>query len=274
MEAGPDAHGGVFFVVVAVIGGGGDSGGAAGEGGGNADAAASESAPSNTAAGSSSAASPATTAAARRAAAVAGGGISGSGSGSSGGGSADPLAAEDAARLFEAALARAVVSEDGRLALPALAQAAARSLLPKIQTQGALGQARWRLVSAPSVAGLFALDSSPAGAGGAAAGDKNASSKSSRQGGGASLLESLALGTEVEVQFGKSLRASLSRPLRDAERGGAGGGPAACTLTYALTSHVRVQFSVGGGGAGGVAGGGASTGPRSLVVQYSSDVSS
>ena len=186
-------------------------------------------------------------------------------------------AAEDAARLFEAALARAVVSEDGRLALPALAAAAAHSFMPKIQTQGALGQARWRLVSAPSVAGLFALNNAPAAA--SNGGSDKASSPSgggSRQGGGgggaSSLLESLALGTEVEVQFGKSLRASLSRPLRDAES--RGGGPAACTLTYALTSHVRVQFSVGGGGGAGGSGGGAATGPRSLVVQYSSDVSS
>ena len=110
--------------------------------------------------------------------------------------------------------------------------------MPKIQTQGQLGQARWRLVSAPSIPGLLSLD--PARGGGAAP----------------SLLESLALGTEVEVQFGNSLRAALARSLADAD-----GGAAACTLTYSLTRRLRVQFALGG----------AAPGPRSLVLQYSSD---
>ena len=162
-------------------------------------------------------------------------GAGGGGAAGSGAAGAPELAADDAARVFEAALARAVVADDGRLALPALAAAAANSIMPKIQTQGALGQARWRLVSAPAVPGLLSLD--PAAA--------------------ASLLESLAAGTEVEVQFGRSLRASLARPLRDAERG-----PPAYTLTYGVTKRLRVQFSVGAGG----------TGPRALVFQYSSDV--
>lgn len=159
-------------------------------------------------------------------------GAGGAAAGGGGGAGAPELASEDAARLFEAALARAVVADDGRLALPALAAAAAHGFMPKIQTQGALGSARWRLVSAPAVPGL--LD------------------PGSRVG----LLETIAAGTEVEVQFGRSLRAALARPLRDAERG-----PPAYTLTYGLTSRLRVQFSVGAGGGG----------PRALVFQYSSD---
>lgn len=45
------------------------------------------------------------------------------------------------------------MAEDGQLALSHLAASAAHGFMPKIQTQGQLGQARWRLVSAPSIPG-------------------------------------------------------------------------------------------------------------------------
>lgn len=65
--------------------------------------------------------------------------------------------AAEAARIFEGQLAGALVAEDGQLALSNLAASAAHGFMPKIQTQGQLGQARWRLVSAPSIPGVDPL---------------------------------------------------------------------------------------------------------------------
>ena len=62
----------------------------------------------------------------------------------------DPAAA---ARIWEGQLAGALVAEDGGLALSQLAASAAHGFMPKIQTQGQLGHARWRFVSAPSIPG-------------------------------------------------------------------------------------------------------------------------
>ena len=70
--------------------------------------------------------------------------------------------AAEAARIFEGQLAGALVAEDGQLALSNLAASAAHGFMPKIQTQGQLGQARWRLVSAPSIPGIPKSVSSPA----------------------------------------------------------------------------------------------------------------
>ena len=63
----------------------------------------------------------------------------------------DPAAA---ARIWEGQLAGALVAEDGGLALSQLATAAAHGFMPKIQTQGQLGHARWRFVSVPSIPGV------------------------------------------------------------------------------------------------------------------------
>ena len=49
----------------------------------------------------------------------------------------------EAARIFETRLASALVAEDGQLALSSLAASAAGGFMPRIQTQGQLGQARW-----------------------------------------------------------------------------------------------------------------------------------
>jgi hypothetical protein len=68
---------------------------------------------------------------------------------------AGALEAAEAARIFEGQLAGALVAEDGQLALSNLAASAAHGFMPKIQTQGQLGQARWRLVSAPSIPGAL-----------------------------------------------------------------------------------------------------------------------
>lgn len=58
----------------------------------------------------------------------------------------------------------------------------------QIETQGRVGKARWRLVSAPSIPGLLSLDPTV---------DPT------------NLLSSLTMGTEVEVQFGRSLQVHL-----------------------------------------------------------------
>ena len=65
----------------------------------------------------------------------------------------EALEAAEAARIFEGQLAGALVAEDGQLALSTLAASAAHGFMPRIQTQGQLGQARWRFVSAPSIPG-------------------------------------------------------------------------------------------------------------------------
>lgn len=56
--------------------------------------------------------------------------------------------------------------------------------MPKIETQGALGGTRWRLVSAPSIPSLLSLDPSLADPG--------------------NILSSITMGTEVEIQVRQS----------------------------------------------------------------------
>ncbi|CAL8466123.1 g5659 [Coccomyxa elongata] len=142
--------------------------------------------------------------------------------------------AAEAARIFEGQLAGALVAEDGQLALSNLAASAAHGFMPKIQTQGQLGQARWRLVSAPSIPGLLSLDPS---------GDPT------------SLLSSLTMGTEVEVHFGRSLQAAMARKLRDSDIA------TQWTLNYQLNSKLRMQFNIAS----------SSPYPRTLIFQYSSE---
>lgn len=47
--------------------------------------------------------------------------------------------------------------DNGQLALRGLARSTLASMLPKLETRGALGGARWRLVGAPSLPSLLAL---------------------------------------------------------------------------------------------------------------------
>lgn len=107
----------------------------------------------------------------------------------------DVLGASEVARLFEGRLANVLVADDGSLSLAALASSTISSLLPKIESQGAIGRARWRLVSAPTLPGLLVSQQEGGGAGGQ---------------GGAAWLRSLALGTEVELALGRRLVAALS----------------------------------------------------------------
>lgn len=94
-----------------------------------------------------------------------------------------------AARVFESQLADSLLEGDGQLAFKRLAAATVETLMPKIETKGEFGQARWRLVSAPQVPNLLSLDPTT---------DPFKS------------LANLSFGAEVEVQLGKHLQVSCS----------------------------------------------------------------
>ena len=64
---------------------------------------------------------------------------------------AEQLDMSEAARIFETRLASALVAEDGQLALSSLAASAAGGFMPKIQTQGQLGQARQCPIQPPTI---------------------------------------------------------------------------------------------------------------------------
>ena len=91
----------------------------------------------------------------------------------------------EAARLFESQLAESLLERDGQLALKKLAAATVDALMPKIESKGQFGQARWRLVSAPQIPDLLSLDPTS---------DPFQS------------LANLSFGTEVEIQYGNNLQ--------------------------------------------------------------------
>ena len=72
-----------------------------------------------------------------------------------------------------------------------------------------------------------------------------------------SLLSSLTMGTEVEVQFGNSLQAAMARKLRDSDIA------TQWTLNYQLNSKLRMQFTIAS----------VHPYPRTLLFQYSGDSS-
>ena len=69
-------------------------------------------------------------------------------------------AVAEAARIFEGQLAESLLEEDGQLAFTNLAASTVATLMPKIETGGQLGKARWRVTTAPSIPGLLSLDPS------------------------------------------------------------------------------------------------------------------
>jgi hypothetical protein len=87
--------------------------------------------------------------------------------------------------VIEGQLGESILEKDGRLAFSNLAASTINTLLPKMETQGQLGKARWRLVSAPSIPGLLSFDPTS---------DPFKS------------ITMTTLGTEVEVQFGDKLQ--------------------------------------------------------------------
>lgn len=127
----------------------------------------------------------------------------------------DKLTALEAAHVIEGQLGDSILEKNGRLAFSNLASATITTLLPKIETQGQIGKARWRLVSAPTIPGLLSLDPTT---------DPFKS------------LATLTLGTEVEVQFG-DVQAKMSRKLKDSEMA------THWTLIYQLNSKLRVQLN-------------------------------
>lgn len=150
--------------------------------------------------------------------------LSPSGAPYGGGGAYGEPGIGEAARVLEERLTDALLGEKGQLALRSLARSTVSSLLPRIETRGQVGHARWRLVGAPSLPSLLSLPDPVA--------------QPSR------FLSMLALGTEVEVAFGSRLQASLSHKLQElgrssGEAGGAGGTEA--RLSLQLTSRLRLQ---------------------------------
>ena len=146
----------------------------------------------------------------------------------------EALDSTEAARLFEAKLKAALLADDGRLALSRLAGSTVSGLMPRIETSGKVAGATWRLVSAPASpgAGPGASDGAPA-----------------------SVLRSITLGTEVEIRFGRKLRAALTRKPRGAEVA------TSWVLTYSLSRQLRVQFNINS----------APPYARTLFLEYSSE---
>lgn len=149
---------------------------------------------------------------------------------------AEQLDTSEAARVFEGALAKALLQEDGQLAINRLA-ASLTSLMPKLETQGQLGKARWRLVSPPYIPpDLLSLDPAAADA-------------------PVRMLSSLLGGTEVEVQFGKSLQAAMLKKMQDNDV------LTQWTLRYQLNNNLRVQFNITS----------VPPYPRTLMMQFSGE---
>ncbi|MCO5581692.1 hypothetical protein L7F22_035581 [Adiantum nelumboides] len=131
-------------------------------------------------------------------------------------GEPDDFTRTEAARVFESQLADSLLEGNGQLAFKKLAAATVETLMPKIEGKGEFGQARWRLVSAPQIPNLLSLDPTT---------DPFKS------------LANLSFGTEVEVQLGKRLQASVVRQLKESEMA------AQWTLIYHLSNKLRVLFS-------------------------------
>jgi len=131
-------------------------------------------------------------------------------------GEQDALTRIEAARVFESQLADSLLEGDGQLAFKKLAAATVETLMPKIETKGEFGQARWRLVSAPQIPNLLSLDPTT---------DPFKS------------LANLSFGAEVEVQLGRHLQASVVRQLKESEMA------TQWTLCYQLNSKLRILFS-------------------------------
>nr|KJB53944.1 hypothetical protein B456_009G011800 [Gossypium raimondii] len=124
------------------------------------------------------------------------------------------LVATQAARVFESQLAESILEGDGQLAFKKLATATLETLMPRIEGKGEFGQARWRLVYAPQIPSLLSVDPTADPL--------------------KSLASNISFGTEVEVQLGKRLQASIVRQLKDSEMA------MQWTLIYQLTSRLRV----------------------------------
>ena len=156
------------------------------------------------------------------------------GRGSSGMDAGEKLDTLEAAKLLESKLKAALLADNGQIALNKLAGSTMATFMPKIETQGSVGDTKWRLVSAPSVPGLL---------------DPRSETSASN------VLDFLALGAEVEVTFGQKLQAAMVRKLRESDV------MTKWTLNYNLNSKLRMQFDVSS----------APPYPKTLTFQYSSE---
>ncbi|CAL5429130.1 unnamed protein product [Camellia sinensis] len=102
----------------------------------------------------------------------------------------DALSPTEAARVFESQLAESILEGDGQLAFKKLATATLETLMPRIEGKGEFGQARWRLVYAPQIPSLLAVDPTVDPL--------------------KSLASNISFGTEFEVQLGKRLQCLCS----------------------------------------------------------------
>ncbi|KAL8521965.1 hypothetical protein ACS0TY_012205 [Phlomoides rotata] len=126
----------------------------------------------------------------------------------------DVLSTTEAARVFESQLAESILEGDGQLAFKKLATATLETLMPRIEGKGEFGHARWRLVYSPQIPSLLSVDPTVDPL--------------------KSLASNISFGTEVEVQLGKRLQASVVRQMKDSEMA------MQWTLIYRLTSRLRV----------------------------------
>lgn len=126
----------------------------------------------------------------------------------------DALSPTEAARRFESQLAESILEGNGQLAFEKLATATLEKLMPRIEGKGEFGQARWRVVYAPQIPSLVSVDPTADPL--------------------KSLASNISFGTEVEVQLGKRLQATIVRQMKESEMA------MQWTLSYLLTSRLRV----------------------------------
>ncbi|XP_040865035.1 protein TIC236, chloroplastic isoform X2 [Glycine max] len=126
----------------------------------------------------------------------------------------DALSPAEAAQRFESQLAESILKDNGQLAFEKLATATLEKLMPRIEGKGEFGQARWRLVYAPQIPSLVSVDPTADPL--------------------KSLASNISFGTEVEVQLGKRLQATIVRQMKESEMA------MQWTLSYLLTSRLRV----------------------------------
>ena len=125
-------------------------------------------------------------------------------------------AVAEAARIFEGQLAESLLEEDGQLAFSNLAASTVATLMPKIETGGQLGKARWRVTTAPSIPGLLSLDPG---------------TDPFRN------ISQFTLGSDWELMLGDSVQATMSRKLTENEM------QTKFALVYKLTDKLRMQLN-------------------------------
>ncbi|KAK4277119.1 hypothetical protein QN277_015167 [Acacia crassicarpa] len=133
---------------------------------------------------------------------------------SAGSGEQSALSPDEAVRRLESHLAESILEDNGRLAINKFATETLKKLMPRIEGKGEYGQARWRIVYAPQISSLMSVDptADPLKL----------------------LANTISIGTEVEVQLGKRVQATIVRQMKESEMAVQG------TLSYQLTNRLRL----------------------------------